>query len=70
MLAQKTGPQKLELQAEVLYFEPDRDLVSSDRKVLMLERNARIEADSAEFDLSGKIYRFTNARAVYHDEDS
>ena len=70
VLVQKDGPEQLELHAEVLDFEPDRDLVSSDRRVLMLKRNARIEGDSAVFDLAGNIYRLTNARAVYHDEDS
>ena len=42
VLVQKDGPEQLELHAEVLDFEPDRDLVSSDRRVLMLKRKLAV----------------------------
>ena len=69
-MLKKTGPDALEMLTESLLFEPDRDLVTSDTDVLMLDQSSRIEADSAVFDLAGKVYRFGKTRAVYRNEDS
>jgi hypothetical protein len=56
--------------SESIRFEPERDLVTADSAVLMVSPQGRIRAEQAEFDLAGKIYRFTNARTVYQHEDS
>lgn len=70
VVLQKSGPEALRMLTEHLRFEPDRDLVTSETKVLMLGPGSRIEADSAVFDLAGRVYRFDRARATYRNEDS
>ena len=70
VVLQKSGPEALQMLTESLRFEPERDLVTSDTRVLMLGQDSRIEADGAVFDLAGKIYRFGKTRAVYRNADS
>ncbi len=66
---QKFGAIPFELRTESIQFDPARDLVRSDSRVLMLSRQARIEADTAVFDLAGKVYRLGKTRAVYYDDE-
>ena len=70
VVMQRQGDNPLRINAESISFEPDRDLVISDSRISMLSDQARIEAEQAEFDLGGKIYRFNNTRATYYDGDS
>lgn len=65
----RTGAAPLRLQGEQISFEPDRDLVSSDRRVVILTDDSRIEADEAIFNIADGIYRLRRARAIYHDVD-
>lgn len=70
VIMQKTGADPLEILTESIRFEPDRDLISSDRTVLMRTKQARIEAQTAVFDLAARVYRLTRTRAVYYHGDS
>ncbi len=70
VVLQRTGPAALRMLTEHLLFEPERDLVTSETEVLMLGQGSRIEADSAVFDLAGRVYRFGKTRATYRNEDS
>ena len=69
VLMQKSGAIPFELRTESIQFDPARDLVRSDSGVLMQSRQARIEADTAVFDLAGKVYRLGKTRAVYYDDE-
>ncbi len=70
VVMKKSGPDALELFTESIRFEPDRDLVTTEASVTMLSKESRIDAEKAEFDLAGKIYRFDEAKALYHDQES
>lgn len=70
VVMQRQGDNPLRINAESISFEPDRDLVVSDSTISMLSDQAMIEAEGAVFDLGGKVYRFNNTRATYHDGDS
>jgi len=70
VVMQRQGDNPLRINAESISFEPDQDLVISDSRISMLSDQATIEAERAEFDLGGKIYRFNNTRATYYDGDS
>ena len=66
----KRGDDPMQVYTESLNFEPELDRVHTDVDILLVSSQARIEAKSAEFDLAGRIYRFTQARSVYKHEDS
>ncbi len=66
VVLQRGGDRPLQLLAERLSFDPDRDRVSADSGIVMLDGTSRIEADSAVFDLSGEIFSLQRARAVYN----
>jgi LPS export ABC transporter protein LptC len=66
----RQGDTPIQIYTESISFEPDRELVSADSEILMLSPQARITAQSAEFDFAAEIYRFDQARAVYRDENS
>lgn len=70
VIMQKTGGEAFEIMTESLRFEPEQDLVSSEAAVLMRSRQAKIEADSAVFNLADKVYRFTRTRTIYYHDDS
>lgn len=70
VVMQKSGPDPIELLTESIRFEPDRNLVSSEASVLLRSGSAQIRAERAVFDLSGRVYRLTNARAIYANDDS
>ncbi len=70
VVMQKQGDNPIQIYTESIRFEPDRDLVSSEAKVLMRSNHAKIEAEQVVFDLAGKIYRFTKTRAIYYHDDS
>ncbi|MCP4335904.1 MAG: LPS export ABC transporter periplasmic protein LptC [Gammaproteobacteria bacterium] len=69
VVMQKQGTQPMQVYTESIRFEPDRDLVTAESNILMISPQARIEAESAQFNLAGKVYQFEKARAVYHRED-
>jgi LPS export ABC transporter protein LptC len=66
----KQGDAPMQVYTESISFEPDRELVRAESPILMLNRQARIQAQSAEFDFATEIYRFDQTRAVYHDKNS
>ena len=66
----KRGDDPMQIYTESINFEPELDRVHTDTDILLINRQARIEAESAEFDLSSKVYRFNQARSVYRHEES
>ena len=70
VVMQKQGDNPMQMYTESIRFEPDRDLVSSEAKVLIHSNQAKIEAEQAIFDLAGKVYRFNKTRAIYYHGNS
>lgn len=70
VVMQKTGVDPLQILTESIRFEPERDLVSSETAVLMRSKQARIEAETAVFDLAAGVYQLTSTRAIYYHDDS
>jgi len=70
VLMAKQGDKPMLFSAEIMHFESDLDLVTSERKVRMVSDKSSINADHAVFDLDKNIYRFTNTQAIYHNEKS
>ena len=66
VVVQKRDDASLRLTTNSIVFEPDRDLITMESKVLMQSRNAQIEAQHAIFDLANKVYSLQNAHAVYN----
>jgi LPS export ABC transporter protein LptC len=65
----KQGDAPMQVYTESISFAPDKQLVRADSEILMLNGQARIRAQSAEFDLAEKVYRFDQTLSVYRDED-
>ena len=70
VVIQKLGDNPIQMYTESIRFEPDRNLVTSEAKVLMRSNQAQIEAEQAIFDLAAKVYRFNKAHSVYSHGDS
>ena len=70
VVMQKTGPQAIRVATEIIRFEPDRDRISIDSPVTLSNRNARIRAETAVFDLEREIYLMQKTSAIYHDDES
>jgi LPS export ABC transporter protein LptC len=66
----KQGDAPMQVYTESISFEPDRELARAESPILMLGRQTRIQAQSAEFDFAAQIYRFDQTRSVYRDENS
>lgn len=69
VVMQKLGDEPLRLLGERISFEPDRDLVISDGRVIILTDDSRIEAEQAVFNIADGVYTLRRAKAVYHDVD-
>jgi LPS export ABC transporter protein LptC len=70
VVMQRHGESPMQIYTESIRFEPDRELVTAESEILMVNPQARIRADFAEFDLARKIYKFTRTRSVYKNENS
>jgi LPS export ABC transporter protein LptC len=70
VVIQKRGDNPFQMYTESIRFEPDRDLVSSEAKVLMRNKQGQIEAEQAVFDLAGQIYRFSKTHSIFYHDDS
>lgn len=70
VVMQRHGDNPMQLYGESISFEPDLNLVTSDTKISMHSKQARIDAEQAFFDLAARVYRFNRARATYYYEDS
>lgn len=70
VVMQRQGDSPLQVFTDSIRFEPDRELVTADSEILMIDANARIRADHAEFDLARRVYKLQRTRAVYNYEDS
>ena len=70
VVMQKQGESPIQIYTDSVRFEPDLDLVTTESETLMVNPQVRIQADSAEFDLARKIYKFTRTRSVYTNENS
>jgi LPS export ABC transporter protein LptC len=70
VVMQRQGDNPIQIYTESIRFEPDRDLVSSEAKVLLRSNLSKIEAEQVVFDLAGKVYRFSKTRAIYYHGDS
>ena len=60
----------MQIYTDSIRFEPDLDLVTTDSEILMINPQARIEADHAEFRSRRTDVSIQHARSVYHHEDS
>ncbi len=69
VVVEKFGEAPLRLLGERISFEPDRDLVSSDSRIVILTDESRIEAEQAVFNIADGIYSLRRAKAVYRDAD-
>lgn len=70
VVMQKAGARPMQIYTDNILFEPNRDLITAESDILMLNPRTRIEAEHAEFNLADKVYKFKKTRAVYHREDS
>jgi LPS export ABC transporter protein LptC len=70
VVIQKLGDNPIQMYTESIRFEPDRNLVTSEAKVLLRSNQAQIEAEQAIFDLAAKVYRFNKTHSVYSHGDS
>lgn len=70
VLMERQGDDPIRFSAEIMHFESDLDLITSERRVRLVSKNSTIDADKAVFDLDKNIYRFSKTRAVYHNENS
>lgn len=70
VVMQRHGDAPMQVYSESVRFEPDRELVTSDSEITMVNPQSRLVADHAEFDLARQVYRFKRTRAVYKHEDS
>ena len=70
VVIQKRGDNPFQMYTESIRFEPDRDLVSSEAKVLIRNKQGQIEAEQAVFDLAGQIYRFSKTHSIFYHDDS
>jgi LPS export ABC transporter protein LptC len=68
VVMQKAGTRPMQVYTESIRFELNRDLVTAETDILMISQQSRIQAEHAEFDLAGRVYKFKKARAVYHRE--
>ena len=66
VVMEKQGKEVMLFSAEIMQFESDLDLVTSERRVRLVSKNSQIDADKAVLDLDKNIYRFTNTRAIYN----
>ena len=70
VVMEKQGEAPMQVFTNSLSFDIDRELATSNTDILMISPQARIEAEYAEFDFAQQVYRFNQARAVYHNDDS
>lgn len=70
VVMQKHGESPMQIYTESIRFEPDIELVTAESEILMVNPQATVRADFAEFDLARKIYKFTRTHSVYKHEDS
>jgi LPS export ABC transporter protein LptC len=70
VVMRREGDSPLQVFTDSIRFEPDREWVTADSEILMLQPNTRIVAEHGEFDLAGQVYKLKRARAVYKNEDS
>ena len=70
VVMQRHGEAPMQVFGDSVLFEPERELLTADSEITMLDARGRLVADQAEFDLARQVYRFTRARTVYRHEDS
>ena len=66
VVMQKFGDHPMQLYAEIIRFEPDRNLVTSESSILLESGNSRIEAEQATFDLDNNVYSLKKTKAIYY----
>ncbi len=69
VVTRRLGARPLRLESDRARFEPDLDRLTVVGSVVLVNGEAEIRADAAEFDLAAGIYRLDNTRAVYRDGD-
>jgi len=68
VVAIRLGPNALKISAESMLFEPERDLITSDKRVVIESENSRISGDTAVFDLHNQVISMKNTRSVYNHD--
>jgi hypothetical protein len=56
----------LQVQSEVMLFQPDLDLISASKAIQIKSDTAIINGSQAIFDLKNQVYSLKNTKATYH----
>ena len=68
VVMKRQGANPMQISSEAMVFDADRDLVTSDERVVIESDNAKISGDRAVFDLLNQVYSMKNTRAIYGHE--
>lgn len=68
VVVKRLGPNPMQISSESMLFEPDRDRITSERKVVIESDNSRISGDMAVFDLHNQVYSMKHTRSIYNHE--
>ena len=68
VVVKRLGPNALQISAESMLFEPERDLITSDKRVVIESENSSISGDMAVFDLHNQVISMKNTRSVYNHD--
>jgi LPS export ABC transporter protein LptC len=68
VVVKRLGSNTLQISSESMLFEPDRDLITSDKNVVIESNNSRVSGDMAVFDLHNQVYSMKNTRSIYNHE--
>jgi lipopolysaccharide export system protein LptC len=68
VVVKRLGANALQISAESMLFEPDRDLITSDKRVVIESGNSRVSGDMAVFDLHNQVYSMKNTRSIYNHD--
>jgi lipopolysaccharide export system protein LptC len=68
VVVKRLGANALQISAESMLFEPDRDLITSDKRVVIESDNSRVSGDMAVFDLHNQVYSMKNTRSIYNHD--
>jgi LPS export ABC transporter protein LptC len=66
VVMRREGINPLQVQSEVLLFQPDLSLVSTSKAIRIQSDNAIIYGSEAIFDLKNQVYSLKNTKSTYH----
>jgi lipopolysaccharide export system protein LptC len=65
VVMQREGRNPLQVQSEVMLFQPDLDLISANKSIQIKSDTATIHGSEAIFDLKNQVYSLKNTKAIY-----